>query len=94
MMTAAVCQPLPARSRQRILAVVDKLVARALAASFRSSELTVAHTSGEALIEIARGHRYDLVVCHLEIAAALALHAAIARRDPATAGRMVVLLPP
>ena len=90
----ALASPLGApspRRRQRILAVADELTARWIAKAYRECELTTVHTSADALIVIAKGFRFDLVLCLLPIPAALALHSAIATQDSVTAGRMAVL---
>lgn len=79
-------------TRTRILLVTDsELLAYAMTSSLiERAEVTFVLTPGEALARVARGERYDLLLCSLSIDTALSLHAAIARRNPRLAGRMMV----
>lgn len=76
----------------RILLVTDnELLAYAMTSSLiHRAKITFVLTPGEALARVARGERYDLILCSLPIKTALPLHAAIASRNPHLAGRMMV----
>jgi len=79
-------------SRIRILLVTDnELLAYAMASELiERAEITFVLTPGEALARVARGERYDLILCSLDLKPSLALHAAIARKNAKLAGRMMV----
>ena len=79
-------------SRTRILLVTDnELVAYQMTSRLIDrAEISFVLTPGEALARVARGERYELLLCSLELAGALALHAAVARRNPKLAGRMMI----
>ena len=92
MTDAAVISRPPPRRRTRILLVTDsELTAYALtSALIERAEITFVLTPGEALAAVRRGEKFELVLSGLELQSTLALHSAIARRDPAIAGRMLV----
>lgn len=79
-------------TRTRILLVTEsELLAYAMTSSLIDrAEITFVLTPGEALARVSRGERYDLLLCSVPVATALQLHAAIARRNPRLAGRMMV----
>jgi len=79
-------------TRTRILLVTDsELLAYAMTSSLIDrAEITFVLTPGEALARVARGERYELLLCSLPIEMALSLHAAVARRNARLAGRMMV----
>lgn len=78
--------------RTRILLVTDnELLAYAMtSAMIDRAEVTFVLTPGEALARVARGERFDLVLCSLDLKPSLALHAAISRRNAKLAGRMLI----
>jgi DNA-binding NarL/FixJ family response regulator len=79
--------------RYLLLAVGDnELFAHALRRALCGRyDVIIAPTRGDALTRIARGTSFDVVLCDLPVKSALELHAAIAHRDPFTAGRVLVL---
>jgi CheY-like chemotaxis protein len=79
-------------SRTRILLLTDNelLAYQMTSRLIDRAEISFVLTPGEALARVLRGERYDFLLCSLELRGALALHAAVARRNPKLAGRMMI----
>ncbi|HTL37468.1 MAG TPA: hypothetical protein VL326_30245 [Kofleriaceae bacterium] len=78
--------------RLRILLVTDNelLAYQLTSALLDRAEVTFVLTQGEALARVARGERYGLLLCSLELRTSLSLHAAICRRNAKLAGNMLI----
>ncbi len=85
----------PGSRRGRILVVDDEpLVAQAVARAIGSGhDVALADSGVAALARFDTGARFDLVFCDLEMPtmSGLQLHAELARRHPAEAGKLVFL---